>query len=119
MICIPEVGTKVRIAFKNSPTFAQVEGIVHEWETNECVLVSEDNAAYIIIPNISDNVLFIKVINPDTPPLPAPIAGKKEIPLSLSPLQARLIEINANANVSSNTESSNYVYPGFLKKQGS
>lgn len=49
----------VKLFFYNG---TQMEGIVEEWSNTQAVLCSEDNKAYLLINNITQDVMAIKVI---------------------------------------------------------
>lgn len=52
------VGKHIKVIFKNG---SQVEGIVSSWSSTQVRLISEDEASMLIIMNISEDALAVKI----------------------------------------------------------
>jgi sRNA-binding regulator protein Hfq len=53
------LGKHIKVIFKNG---AQVEGIVSSWSSTQVVLKSEDGSSILMIMNISEDALAIKIV---------------------------------------------------------
>lgn len=56
---IPVSGQYVKLIFRNS---TQVEGFVEEWLENSAVLKSEDGGSLLLVMNLEQDVMAIKIV---------------------------------------------------------
>lgn len=104
MSFLPSKGCVVKLFFR-SPNFQSVEGIVEEWSDDECVLLSLDKSALLIIKHLEKEMLAVK------------IALEVSEPATQSPAQSSKSEFVQM--LEQQEDSTKYDYPGFFTKQDS
>lgn len=116
---IPKIGDSISIYFKIG---SKIDGEVHKWSDEEIILQS--GSSYIVIPNISDNILLYKfssvskdynIIKSKTEKTTEDIKHLADLKKELIELEKEEISAKLNSHTAAPTTGQSYGLPDFSK----